>query len=155
MEINQPTPPDPNSDIRLKSDKATSHIPIVLLTAKATQEDKVTGLSHGADAYLTKPFDKKELLVRLKNLAALSHRLQERLSDPVHLPIGINKTEVKEAAFLKELNAIIASKLKDEQFNTHYLCRAIAMSRTQLHRKLKALTNQSTAHYIRNYWKLS
>lgn len=133
----------------LKTDRRTSHIPIVLLTAKATQADKVTGLSHGADAYLTKPFDKEELLVRLQNLAAVSQRLRERLSTIVPATEAVSEVEDQEATFLKEVNEIIESKLSDELFDTNHLCRAIAMSRTQLHRKLKALTGQSTASYIR------
>ena len=135
----------------LKTDRRTSHIPIVLLTAKATQADKVSGLSHGADAYLTKPFDKEELLVRLHNLAALSQRLRERLSNIVPATEAVSDVESKEAIFLKEVNEIIDSKLSDELFDTNHLCRAIAMSRTQLHRKLKALTGQSTASYIRTF----
>jgi len=135
----------------LKTDRRTSHIPIVLLTAKATQEDKVAGLSHGADAYLTKPFDKEELLIRLSNLAAQSRRLRERLAEPAGLVGQANAIEAREAAFLQELNAVIASNLDNELFDTNYLCRAIAMSRAQLHRKLKALTGQATANYIRTF----
>lgn len=135
----------------LKMDRRSSHIPIVLLTAKATQEDKITGLTHGADAYLTKPFDKEELLIRLSNLAAQSKRLRERLTDPSSHNEAVNETETREAAFLEELNEIIASNLGNELFDTNHLCRAIAMSRAQLHRKLKALTGQATANYIRSF----
>ena len=135
---------------RLKNDRKTSHIPIVLLTAKATQADKVAGLKHGADAYLTKPFDKEELLIRLQNLARQSKRLQERLTNPVKTEDPVSELESREAAFLQELHQIIDTNMEDEQFGTQRLCRAIAMSRTQLHRKLKALTNQSTASYIRS-----
>ena len=133
----------------LKTDRRTSHIPIVLLTAKATQADKIAGLTHGADAYLTKPFDKEELLVRLNNLSAVSQRLRERLSAIVPATEAVSEVESQEAGFLKEVNEIIESRLSDELFDTNHLCRAIAMSRTQLHRKLKALTGQSTASYIR------
>lgn len=133
----------------LKGDKRSSHIPIVLLTAKATQEDKITGLSHGADAYLTKPFDKKELRIRLHNLIAQSRRLRERLSGPGMANDLTSGSEQRETAFLQELDQIIASNLDNDLFNTNYLCRATAMSRTQLYRKLKALTGHSTAHYIR------
>ena len=134
----------------LKSERSTSHIPIILLTAKATQEDKVAGLSQGADAYLTKPFDKEELLVRLKNLAAVSQRLQERLSMAPGPDEQPSEQEQREATFLKELHEIVETNMSDESFDTNRLCRAIAMSRTQLHRKLKALTGQATASYIRS-----
>jgi DNA-binding response OmpR family regulator len=131
---------------RLKEDRRTSHVPIILLTARVTQEDKVKGLTQGADAYLTKPFDKKELLVRLENLAALSQRLKDRLmaAEP-----PADAVEQREAAFLREVDQAIAANLHREEFNTYHLCRAVAMSRAQLHRKLKALTGWSTAAYIR------
>jgi len=135
----------------LKADRRTSHIPIVLLTAKSAHEDKLEGLSQGADAYLTKPFDKEELLIRLANLSANSIRLRELLrerlsSDAVVLEDAI---EAKEVPFLKEINAILEANISHEEFDTLQLCDAVAMSRTQLHRKLKALTGKSTAHYIR------
>lgn len=133
----------------LKRDRRTSHIPIVLLTAKATQEDKITGLKEGADAYLTKPFDQEELLVRLRNLATKSLRLRERLAEPDMLHNQPTEPEQKEAAFLQEVMDAIESNLDNELFNTHYLCRAMAMSRAQLYRKIKALTGYSTAEYIR------
>ena len=134
---------------QLKSDKRTSHIPIILLTAKATQQDKVAGLSHGADAYLIKPFDKEELVIRLKNLSALSKTLQKHLDvKAVSGPPHDTRIE-REAAFLEEVNAIIESQMANELFDTQHLCRELAMSRTQLHRKLKALTSTSTAQYIR------
>ena len=136
---------------KLKTDRRTSHIPIVMLTAKVTQEDKVIGLSYGADAYLTKPFDKEELLVRLRNLAVQSKRLRERLSDPLFLHKHPEELETREAAFLNELRQIVESNMGNEQFGTNRLCKEIGMSRTQLHRKLKALIGSSTAKYIRSF----
>jgi signal transduction histidine kinase/DNA-binding response OmpR family regulator len=133
----------------LKSDRRTSHIPIILLTAKSTQEDKLAGLAQGADAYLTKPFDKEELLIRLTNLTVQSKLLRERLSATSRSNSLPDEKESKEAAFLQELYQIVESNMSNELFNTNYLCQSIAMSRTQLHRKLKALTDQSTASYIR------
>lgn len=134
---------------QIKADRRTSHIPVILLTAKATQQDKVAGLSYGADAYLVKPFDKEELLVRLQNLTALSKKLQERLSTPIISIDQLDEFESREATFLKELHEIIEANLNKDQFNTSFLCQAIAMSRTQLHRKLKALIDQTPANYIR------
>lgn len=132
---------------RLKMDQRSSHIPIIILTAKATQEDKLLGLKQGADAYLTKPFDKEELLIRLKNLSVQSKRLREVLS--IESPTYVSEIEKKEAAFLKQLREIIETNMGEESFDTEFLCRSIAMSRTQLHRKLKALTGQPTATFIR------
>lgn len=135
---------------QLKSDRRTSHIPIILLTAKATQEDKNLGFSHGADAYLTKPFDRTELLLRLRNLTIQSKQLRERLAAKEEAEKGIEVQDQKEASFLQEVDDCIKQNFDNELFDTNFLCRALAMSRTQLHRKLKALTDQSTANYIRS-----
>ena len=135
---------------RLKTDQRTSHIPVILLTAKATQQDKNIGLDRGADAYLTKPFDQEELLLRISNLTQLRKQLQERLS---HGDLADNQSENlehREVAFLHQLNQIIDAHLDDELFDTLRLCRAMTMSRTQLHRKIKALTGIPTAGYIRS-----
>lgn len=134
---------------RLKSDRRTSHIPVILLTAKATQQDKVTGLEQGADAYLTKPFDEKELLIRLTNLISISRQLNQRLSEGEYTGNEASESEKKEADFLKEVQQIILANMTNELFDTNHLCRAVTLSRTQLHRKLKALTGQSTASYIK------
>lgn len=134
---------------RLKADRRSSHIPIVLLTAKATQEDKITGLIQGADAYLTKPFDKEELLVRLRNLSIQSLRLRERINEPEKEQQQLTEQQQREADFIQEVNQVIESNMSHELFDTNFLCRAVMMSRTQLYRKLKALTGQSTAQYIR------
>ena len=135
---------------KLKADRRCSHIPIILLTAKATQEDKVRGLSCGADAYLTKPFDREELLVRLSNLAVQGRHLQKRLVNPSDITEQPHALEEQEAGFLEEVNRIIESNLDNDLFDTNHLCRAMAMSRTQLYRKLKALTGQPTASYVRS-----
>lgn len=134
---------------RLKTDRCTSHIPVILLTAKATQEDKNTGLLQGADAYLTKPFDQNELLIRLENLTTLSRLLRDKLANPSELEVALTTREQQESDFLQEVRQLIDDNLSDESFNTAKLCREIAMSRAQLYRKLKALTGKSTAWYIR------
>ena len=132
----------------LKAGRVTSHIPVVMLTAKVTQGDKVTGLSQGADAYLTKPFDKTELLARLKNLTLLSQRLRERLNNPA---TSDHQLDQKEAVFLAEIHRIIEANLDNELFNIPFLCKAIRMSRAQLYRKFKAVTGDSVANYIRKF----
>ena len=136
---------------RLKSDQRTSHIPIILLTAKSAREDKLEGLSKGADAYLSKPFDKEELLIRLNHLTAQSKILKQRLESFSEEEKSLNEMERREAKFLKDLDQVIESQMSDEQFNTQHLCRSIGMSRTQLYRKLNALIDQSPASYIRTF----
>lgn len=138
---------------RLKNDARTSHIPIILLTAKTATESKYKGLESGADAYLAKPFDKKELLLRLENLILLKKQMQLHLQLSQHTSISSNEVYTsitqKEMLFLQDLQKIIDQHLNDELFKAPQLAKAMMMSQTQLYRKLKALTNQSTAQYIK------
>jgi DNA-binding response OmpR family regulator len=133
----------------LKLDEKTSHIPIILLTAKAGQENKIEGLETGADDYLTKPFDAKELLVRVKNLIALRRKLRERFSlGQVLKPGEIVVTSIDDA-FLRKAMGVVEQRLGDESFSVEDLAHEAGMSRSQLHRKLTALTNQSPSDFIR------
>ena len=134
---------------RLKEDRKTSHIPVLILTAKSTQEDKLKGLSQGADAYLTKPFDKEELLIRLSNLSEVSKKLRDNIKGSLDLDELKQIKDEREAQFIKELDQIISENLQDETFETNKLCKEIGMSRTQLHRKLRAVVGTSTARYIK------
>ena len=132
----------------LKTDLLTSHIPIILLTAKATQMDKNEGLSYGADAYLTKPFDKKELLIRLDNLINLRQKIHARFAQglPPEKPES-NKISPKDHAFLTKLTQYIQDHIEEENLEIIYLQKAVNMSRTQLHKKLKALTGLSASQF--------
>lgn len=133
----------------LKEDIRTSHIPIILLTAKADQGARISGLKSGADAYLTKPFDKEELDVRLQKLLELRRQLQLRYNQwrPAESPSSQHLT--KEELFLRDLRQTVEEKLSDESFGTSQLCRELGMSRSQLYSKVKALTGQSVALYLR------
>jgi AraC-like DNA-binding protein len=133
----------------LKLDEKTSHIPIILLTAKAGTESKIEGLETGADDYLTKPFDAKELLVRVKNLIDLRRKLRERFSvGQVLKPGDIAVTSIDDA-FLQKAMKLVEQRMGDEEFGVEQLRNELGMSRTQLHRKLTALTNQSAGDFIR------
>ncbi|MGB5497688.1 MAG: two-component regulator propeller domain-containing protein [Maribacter sp.] len=134
----------------LKEDTRTSHIPIILLTAKGIIEDRIKGLEQGADAYLVKPFEKAELLIRLARLLDIRKRLQKKYSGA--LVSGRNDgTGVvnKEESFLWKVESTILEHLDDENFSGNELARSLLLSRSQVHRKLKALTGMSTAIYIR------
>lgn len=134
----------------LKNDPRTSHIPVILLTAKAEVEDRIVGLKRGADAYIAKPFNKEELLANLSNLLTLREKLQAVYSGenkPTNLEVQANPVE---DAFIKQMHEAVEANLSDGDFGVHDLCRIIGMSRTQIHRKLKALTNYSTTHFIRS-----
>ncbi|MEL7120577.1 MAG: ATP-binding protein [Bacteroidota bacterium] len=140
----------------LKNDERTSHIPIVLLTAKADAESKLTGLRYGADAYLTKPFSQEELFVRLEKLHQLRLQLRARFSKLVKDLSEEKPSEElpelthKESEFLQRLRKSIEDNISDENFGIAELCEVAKMSRAQLHRKLKSLTNLSASYFIRS-----
>ena len=135
----------------LKQDERTSHIPIVLLTAKATHDDKIEGLKYGADAYLTKPFRKDELMIRLEKLVAMRQQLQLRYSPITTTTVPTLPTEglPLEDSFLEKLKTIVEQNLDNNQFGVPELGDAISMSKMQVYRKLKALTNQTPSVFIR------
>ncbi len=134
----------------LKKDERTSHIPLVMLTAKADAESRISGLERGADAYLAKPFDKHELLIRLRNLYRLRLSMQARYSQG-HPLVASNEPGLQiEDAFMLKVRALIEKHLDDPDFRlTHHL-KELGMSRTQLFRKIKALTGSSNQLYIRS-----
>lgn len=126
---------------RLKNDPRTNHIPIILLTAKSTTKSKLEGLSKGADAYLEKPFDKEELLIRLQQLILLRKNILEK-----------NNLELEkqpEDEFLQKIHQIVLENIEDSDFDVSRLVAKMEMSRTQIHRKIKALTDQSTTQFVR------
>jgi signal transduction histidine kinase/DNA-binding response OmpR family regulator/streptogramin lyase len=133
----------------LKLDERTSHIPIILLTAKAASENKIEGLETGADDYLFKPFEPKELLARVKNLIDLRRRLRERFTAPVPLKPGEIAINSIDDVFLRKVAAIVEERMGDENLSVGQLSQEVGMSRSQLHRKLTALTNQSPSDFIR------
>jgi signal transduction histidine kinase/DNA-binding response OmpR family regulator len=139
----------------LKSDERTSHIPIVLLTAKADESSRHDGLQQGADAYLTKPFNSKELQIRIEQMIALRKRLQikyqHRAQNLTDLPEDVaNENNPQEEAFLQKLRLEVEQLLNHPNLDVSLLCRSMGMSRTQLHRKLSAVAAMSTTQFIRN-----
>ena len=134
---------------RLKTDERTSHIPIILLTARAATADKIGGLELGADDYLIKPFDTKELLVRVKNLIQQRRLLRKKFSQQISfVPEEIATTPV-DVSFLQKAKDLVEVHIADEDFRVELLAKNIGMSRSQLHRKLRALTDHSTSEFIR------
>ncbi|MEM7548595.1 MAG: response regulator [Bacteroidota bacterium] len=134
----------------LKSDERTSHIPIVLLTAKAGNDNVLAGLETGADDYVTKPFNKDVLKTRVRNLVEIRDRLRQRYSQEVILkPKDIAITPVDEK-FLERIQKLLDEQLTEPSFNAEKFAREIGMSRMQLHRKLKALLGLTTTEFIRS-----
>ncbi len=142
----------------LKENERTSHIPIILLTARVDTASKLEGLQQGADAYLAKPFNRQELLVRLENMLELSRRIKVQMSKIARQKAAGNRANEKmdvnfsiEQAFLQKVLDIIAANYQDEHFALPQLCSKIGMSRSQLFRKMKALTDSSPSQFIRTY----
>jgi signal transduction histidine kinase/ligand-binding sensor domain-containing protein/DNA-binding response OmpR family regulator len=135
---------------RIKHDSKTSHIPVILLTAKSEQADKLEGLSIGADAYLTKPFDIEELKVRIKSLIEQRRQLQIKFSKGEYIPDReeqkLNKIDEQ---FMNRLMGIINIHIAEEEFSIDQFGKEAGMSRSQIHRKLKALTGRSPSQYLR------
>ncbi len=135
----------------VKKDVRTSHIPVILLTAKASDESKILALETGADDYITKPFNTGILRARIKNLIQLRSHLQKKRSREMELlPSLISGTKI-DRDFMKELNGIIRENLSDSDFNVDLLAKKLYMSSTTLYRKILALTGEVPSAYIRSY----
>ena len=134
----------------LKMDQRSSHIPIILLTAKASEKDKLEGLTQGADVYLTKPFNKTELFIRLEKLIAFRKNLIQKYSDSSYKSLKTETTNDLEAQFLNKVIKCIENNIEDSNFKVIFLAKEIGLSESQLYRKVKALTNTSTAVFIRS-----
>lgn len=136
----------------VKENESTSHIPVIVLTAKAASESRIEGLKTGADDYLIKPFDGDELKVRIRNLIDQRMKLRELFSQKV-ISITPDKITVpaQENTFLEKVREAINENLDNEYFSVVELATAVHMSRSQLHRKLKALTGAGPNELIRNF----
>jgi len=141
----------------LKDQELTSHIPILLLTAKSGREVRLSGYKTGADDYLTKPFELEELLVRTQNLLYNRRRLIEKVTNSPELFEANTANKLPDAnssrdtEFLKRFDSLIEEHLDNSDITTEGLAKLMFLSRTQLHRKIKAITGRNTSEYIRNY----
>ena len=146
----------------LKTDERTSHIPIIMLTAKADMDSKLQGLEHGADVYLMKPFNKNELLLRIKKLLELRLQLQQyyrsTMDSKAVYTEGGNLQAVKknnplvnnaDNAFVVKVRMLIEANLANANFDVEKLCQDLLLSPSQVHRKLTALTGLSTNNFMR------
>jgi signal transduction histidine kinase/CheY-like chemotaxis protein/ligand-binding sensor domain-containing protein len=143
---------------RIKEDIRTGHIPVIMLTAKIAHEHLIEGLSKGADDYLTKPFHPTELLLRIQNQLSRQQRLRDRLRQELATQVMaetvsvVEKPEpIVEDVFLVKLYGLIDEHMDDAQFGVDQLAGIMNISRSSLHRKLKALTDMSTTEVVRNY----
>jgi DNA-binding response OmpR family regulator len=147
----------------LKNDERSSHIPIVLLTAKASVESRIAGLSRGADVYLAKPFHREELMLTVANLLQSRRVMQERLR--AALMVAQTATDIPNAAtpvapeflpvletedaFVQKLRQYVEENISNTELSMEELSRAMTMSYQNLHRKLTALTSLAPVQFIR------
>ena len=136
---------------QLKTNTATSHIPVIMLTAKNLEEHRAEGYEHGADSYITKPFHSKVLLARIENLLRqrqlLKHLYQG--SQEADKEISESHLEDRDKQFLKQLQTIIQQNLSDSEFGVEDMGQQIGLSRVQLYRKVKAMTGSSVVDLLR------
>lgn len=133
----------------LKTDELTDHIPIIILTAKATFEDRLAGLSHGADAYLIKPFEKAELLTRINQLILLRKKMLSKFEKTGLERLLSKNVKNSETKFLDKIITVIHDNITQSDFGPIQLSLKLHLSESQLYRKLKAISGKSTALFIR------
>jgi signal transduction histidine kinase/ligand-binding sensor domain-containing protein/DNA-binding response OmpR family regulator len=133
----------------MKTDERTSHIPVLMLTAKADMDSKVKGLETGADAYLTKPFEAMELKIRIKNLIDQRQALRERFQREFSLIPSDLDISSMDRHFLERAVQVISDQLDDPNFKVDNFAQKIFMSRQQVNRKLRALSGRTAVEFIR------
>ena len=134
---------------KVKNDLQTSHIPVIMLSAKTSVENRIEGLNTGADAYLPKPFNPDLLQAYIKSLLKNREKLKEVFTgNSIILPSAITTTSVDENFITKALE-VVKLNMEDETFSVEELGSELNMSRSNLHRKIKALTGKSTTDFIR------
>ncbi len=136
----------------LKEDERTSHIPIILMTARSEADSRHQGLRLGADDYVSKPFDVEDLRLRIQNLIEQRRKVAEiyerkiAMLSPEAMPVSSS-----DERFVVQLREAIDANLDDPDFKIESLCREVGMSRSQLHRKLKAVIGKSTSDFVRSH----
>ena len=134
---------------RLKTDAETCHIPVIILTAQSDLEHRIEGLETGADSYIPKPFNVKHLNVRIEKLIALRQTLKERFSKSLNMEAQEVTLTSTDERLLQHAIDYIRENMEDPELSVENMSKALGMSRTHLHRKLKALTNQSPIEFIK------
>ncbi len=136
---------------KLKTDERTNHIPVILLTAKASDQDKIEGLEIGADDYMMKPFDAEELQVRTRNLIIQRQRIREHFKKQGFLILSDEKIVSVDKTFLKKASKVVEKYISDSKFGVEQFSKEMAMSRQQLRRKFISLIGESPSDFIKKY----
>ncbi len=139
----------------IKKDERTSHIPVVLLTARTESESRIVGLKKGADGYIGKPFEPEELVAQVHNLIDQRRQLREVFADSLRngVFLGVGSAEgivSADESFLERARDIARAGIENTDFNVARFCREMGMSRSQLHRKITALTGLSASAFLRS-----
>lgn len=143
---------------RVKSDVATSHVPVILLTARALSQHQVEGYESGADAYITKPFQPEVLMARVDNLLRQRQKLRELWSGTTHQEAptkpesieGSSTLNVREEAFIQRFREVVTKQMSNSDLSVEDIGSELNLSRVQLYRKIKALTGQSPVELTRH-----
>ncbi len=147
----------------LKSNHVTSHIPLVLLTAKGDDKSRIRGWQENVDEYLTKPFDSEELLIRMNNLLSIRELLRERFNQQLHIPnpTALNKTNTPgeigqdwvsaEHQFMERYNQVLDEYFAKPNLKVGTIAKVLHMTERQLSRKIKSLLNTTPSSYLRNF----
>ena len=134
----------------IKTTAETSHIPVVLLTAKATKDDKLTGFETGADDYIVKPFESDELLMKINNIISTRKKFQKKFAQHPEENIKALPFNSMDKKIMEDLLRIINENIEDPNLDYKLICKQMGMSRAKLYRKMKALTDQSVHEFIRS-----
>lgn len=135
---------------KIKNDEQTSHIPIILLTAKADKESKLEGLGTGADDYLTKPFEAEELQLRVHNLIQQRQNLRQKIQKEIGLlPEELDLQSI-DKKFISRVLDVVSRGMSEPDFSVAKLSKQVHMSRQHLNRKLRSITGLTTVEFIRS-----
>jgi signal transduction histidine kinase/DNA-binding response OmpR family regulator len=132
----------------LKNDIRTSHIPIVLLTAKTSIEQQIEGMRNMADAYITKPFNIQFLEQNLKSLLANRARLKEHFTGDISSSLKTQTVGKLDKKFITDFTALVETNVSNDEFSVEDICKQMGISKVQLYRKVKALLNINVNDYI-------
>lgn len=135
----------------IKGEITTSHIPVILLTAKSSMQSKIDGLEYGADVYLSKPFNSRELRLQVRNLLLHKKALQLKYGKQKSWTSIWQDLPTSDRTFVEKLNAFLDSNLSNTELSLESMSKEMHLSPRQLRRKLHALTNQSPKQYLRSY----
>ena len=132
----------------IKEDENYSHIPVIILTAKNLEEDKIAGYQSGADAYIFKPFKYRFLSLRIENLLALKTKVENQLSDNLYVILD-KKIESRDKLFIDRTIALVEENIGNSEFNVDDMYTFLGYSRSNLYRKIKELTGYSAKEFVR------